>query len=77
MSTNASISQEILTSLGGGSGIDIFKLARDLSDVEKEPKQLALETSISKTEASISAYSAISYQIGTIKSTELRRSLSR
>ncbi len=68
MSTNASISQEILTSLGGGSGIDIFKLARDLSDVEKEPKQLALETSISKTEASISAYSAISYQIGTIKS---------
>ena len=44
MSDNASISQQILTSLGGGSGIDIFKLARDLADVEKEPKQLALES---------------------------------
>ena len=68
MSDNASISQQILTSLGGGSGIDIFKLARDLADVEKEPKQLALESSIEKSEASISAYAAIAYQVGTIKS---------
>ena len=43
MTENVSISQSILTSLGGGSGIDIFKLARDLADVEKEPKQLAIQ----------------------------------
>jgi len=68
MSDNISISQEILTTLGGGSGIDIFKLARDLTDVEKEPKQVSLEESIAKSEASISGYAAISYQISTIKS---------
>ena len=49
MTENVSISQSILTSLGGGSGIDIFKLARDLADVEKEPKQLAIQASIDKS----------------------------
>ena len=68
MTENVSISQSILTSLGGGSGIDIFKLARDLADVEKEPKQLAIQTSIDKSEASISGYAAISFQLGVVKS---------
>ena len=67
MSDSGSISQQILTNLGGGSGIDIFKLARDLADVETEPKKLALEASIEKTEASVSSYAAITYQIGVIK----------
>jgi len=68
MTENVSISQSILTSLGGGSGIDIFKLARDLADVEKEPKQLAIQTSIDKSEASISGYAAISFQLDVVKS---------
>jgi len=68
MTENVSISQSILTSLGGGSGIDIFKLARDLADVEKEPKQLAIQSSIDKSEASISGYAAISFQLGEVKS---------
>ena len=68
MTENVSISQSILTSLGGGSGIDIFKLARDLADVEKEPKQLAIQSSIDKSEASISGYAAISFQLGVVKS---------
>jgi flagellar hook-associated protein 2 len=67
MTENVSISQSILTSLGGGSGIDIFKLARDLADVEKEPKQLAIQASIDKSEASISGYAAISFQLGVVK----------
>ena len=67
MTENVSISQSILTSLGGGSGIDIFKLARDLADVEKEPKQISLQSSIDKSEASISGYAAISFQLGVVK----------
>ena len=33
------IASSVMTALGGGSGIDITKLARDLSDVEKAPKE--------------------------------------
>ena len=32
-----SIASSVMTSLGGGSGIDILKLARDLTDVEQVP----------------------------------------
>ena len=34
-----SIASSVMTSLGGGSGIDILKLARDLTDVEQVPAE--------------------------------------
>ena len=34
-----SIASSVMTSLGGGSGIDILKLARDLTDVEQLPAE--------------------------------------
>ena len=36
MSTD-NIASSVMQTLGGGSGIDIVKLARDLTDVEKLP----------------------------------------
>ena len=34
-----SIASSVMNSLGGGSGIDILKLARDLTDVEQLPAE--------------------------------------
>ena len=33
------IASSVMQTLGGGSGIDIVKLARDLTDVEKLPAE--------------------------------------
>jgi hypothetical protein len=38
-SSGSTAASTILTTLGAGSGIDIFKMAQDLTDVEKLPKQ--------------------------------------
>lgn len=62
------VSSQIMTSLGVGSGLDVFKLAQDLTDVEKIPKQEAIEREINATEASISGYALLSYQIGLLQS---------
>jgi len=62
------VSSQIMTTLGVGSGLDVFKLAQDLTDVEKIPKQEAIEGEISATEASISGYALLSYQIGLLQS---------
>jgi len=63
------VSSQIMTTLGVGSGLDVFKLAQDLTDVEKIPKQEAIESGISATEASISGYGLLTYQIGLLQST--------
>ena len=62
-----SIGSQILTGLGNGSGIDIYKLATDLTDVERLPKQQALESAKAQSEAAISAYSVLSFQIGELR----------
>jgi len=61
------IGSQILTGLGNGSGIDIAKLASDLTDVERLPKQQALESAKAQSEAAISAYSVLSFQIGQLR----------
>ena len=68
MSDPSNISSQIMTTLGVGSGMDVFKLAQDLTDVEKIPKQEAIESEITATEASISGYALVSYQIGLLQS---------
>ena len=62
-----SVAATILTGLGNGSGIDIYQLANDLTDVERLPKQDALNNSKAASEAAISAYSVLSFQIGQLR----------
>ena len=62
-----SVAATILTGLGNGSGIDIYQLATDLTDVERLPKQDALNSSKAASEAAISAYSVLSFQIGQLR----------
>ena len=57
------VSSNILTSLTNGSGIDIQKLARDLADVEKVPREERLLSSQSAEEAKISAFAVIKFNI--------------
>ena len=57
------VSSNILTSLTNGSGIDIQKLARDLADVEKAPREERLLSSQSAEEAKISALAVIKFNV--------------
>lgn len=68
MADASSVSSQVLTTLGVGSGLDVFKLAQDLTDVEKIPKQEAIQSVIAETEASISGYGLLSYQVGLLQS---------
>ena len=68
MAEASSVSSQVLTTLGVGSGLDVFKLAQDLTDVEKVPKQQKIERDITATEASISGYGLVSYQVGLLLS---------
>lgn len=66
-SSGSTAASQILTTLGAGSGIDIFKMSRDLTDVEKLPKQEKINESIVETEAQVSAYALVSYQLAVLK----------
>ena len=62
MSTE-SVTSSILTSMSSGSGIDITKLARDLTDVEKEPKENRITAAKTASEAKISAFAVLKYNV--------------
>ncbi|MEK9989702.1 MAG: flagellar filament capping protein FliD, partial [Halieaceae bacterium] len=49
--------------LGGGSGIDIVKLARDLTDVEKLPAEEKINASQEATQAKISAFAVLKFNV--------------
>lgn len=53
--------QKLLTSLNAGSGVDVASLAQNLVDAEKTPQQNAINAKISKNEARVSGYAAISF----------------
>lgn len=57
------ISSNILSSLTKGSGIDIQKLARDLADVEKNPREERLLESKSLEESKISAFGVLKFNV--------------
>jgi flagellar hook-associated protein 2 len=61
------VAAQVMTGLGNGSGIDIFQLATDLTNVERLPKQRAIESAQAKTEAAISAYSVLAFQVNQLK----------
>ena len=64
---NRANAQKIITSLGSGSGVDVSSLAQNLTDAERVPKTNAINAKISKNEARISGYSAISYVMSQVQ----------
>lgn len=53
----------VIQSLGGGSGIDFLKLARDLTDAEKAPQEARLTQAKERSEAKISAIAVLQYNV--------------
>jgi flagellar hook-associated protein 2 len=64
---NKANAQKIKTSLGAGSGVDVSSLAQNLVDAEKMPKANAINSKISKNEARISGYSAVSFVVNEVQ----------
>ena len=62
------VASTVLSTLDVGSGIDIVKLSEDLTNAEKEPKQEKIQGDINATEASISAYGLVKFQVNALKS---------
>ncbi len=65
--TTTDVGSSVLLSMGNGSGIDILKLARDLTDAEQLPQQSRIETAQGKTEAAISSYAILKYNVQLLK----------
>ncbi|MAV72677.1 MAG: hypothetical protein CBB81_00020 [Cellvibrionales bacterium TMED21] len=53
----------VISALGGGSGVDFIKLARDLTDAEKAPKENRLTRAKEESEAKISAVAVLQYNV--------------
>jgi len=64
---NKSAAQKLLTSLGAGSGVDTASLAQNLVDAERAPQENAINAKITKNDARISGYSAISYVVSQVQ----------
>ena len=63
---NKANAQKLITSLGAGSGVDVSALAQNLVDAERVPKENEINTKISKNEARISGYSALSFVLSQV-----------
>ena len=68
MTEVSNVANTVLTTLDIGSGIDSTKLARDLTDAVQLPQQNKIQAQIDASEASISAYGLVKYQIDTLRS---------
>ena len=67
MAEVSSVASSVLTTLGVGSGLDVFKLAQDLTDVEKTPRLNSINSDITSTAASISGYGLVASQVALLK----------
>ncbi len=65
--SKAAVKQNIIKTLGAGSGIDTSALAQSLVDAERIPAEDAINTKITKSEAKISGYAAITYSANELK----------
>ena len=68
MTEVSSITNTVLTTLDIGSGIDSTKLARDLTDAIQVPAQNNIQGKIDGSEAAISAYGLVKFQVNSLKS---------
>ena len=64
---NKANAQKLLTSLGAGSGVDVNSLAENLVSAERVPKENAINAKITKNDARISGYSALSFVLSGVK----------
>lgn len=58
---------DIIGALGAGSGVDVKSLAQSLVDVEKMPRESAINTKIDNQERRIAGYSALMLSLETVK----------
>ena len=63
---NKANAQKLLTSLSAGSGVDVTSLAKNLVDAERVPKENEINAKITKNEARISGYSALSFVLSQV-----------
>ena len=66
-SATSTNSASIISALGAGSGIDTKALAQNLVDAERTPQKDIIDKKITKGEARISGYAAISYSATELK----------
>jgi len=62
-----SAGQQILTALGGGSGIDVSSLAQNLVNAEKAPQQKLIQTRIDSCNAEISGFGSLLSAVTTLQ----------
>ena len=67
MTEVSSVTNTVLTTLDIGSGIDSVKLARDLTDAVQVPQTARVQGQIDASEASISAYALVKFQVDKLK----------
>ena len=67
MTEVSSVANTVLTTLDIGSGIDSTKLARDLTDAVQIPQTQIAQGKIDASEASISAYALVKFQVDKLK----------
>jgi len=65
--TGSTIGSSVLTALDIGSGLDSSKLALDLANAEKIPKEASLNRQITESNSSVSGYALLSYQVDLLK----------
>ena len=63
---NKAAAQKLISSLGAGSGVDVASLAQNLVDAEGAPQKNAINAKITKNEARISGYSAMSFVLSQV-----------
>lgn len=64
---NKAAAQKIITSLSAGSGVDTASLAQNLVDAERVPQENGINTKITKNDARVSGFAAVSFVLGEVK----------
>lgn len=65
--TAATASQNIIKSLGVGSGVDTQSLAQNLVEAARAPQKSTIDARIARSEARISGYGAVSFVVSALK----------
>ena len=65
--TAATTKPNVVNVMGAGSGMDVKALAQSLVDVEKQPREAAINKKIDKANARISGYSALRFGLDQLK----------
>jgi flagellar hook-associated protein 2 len=64
---NKANAQRIMNTLGAGSGVDVTSLAQNLVDAERIPKENLLNAKLTRSEAKVTGYGAVTFMLGEVK----------